>query len=565
MEQVRRFAPRLVAVADDEAARAFRAALPEFTGELLTANEGGLERVATAAEADLLVSGLVGALGLMPTLAGIAAGKHVALANKEVLVVAGELVTRAAREAGVSLLPLDSEHNAIFQALRGHRADEVKRLILTASGGPFRTHSPSELRSVTREQALQHPTWKMGNKITIDSATLMNKGLEVIEAHWLFHLPPERIDVVIHPQSIVHSMVEYVDGSVLAQLGISDMTIPISYILGYPDRLPLDHLPALDLPRAATLSFEEPDHERFPCLGLAYRALHAGGSAPAVLNGANEAAVAAFLRGEIEFLDIPRTLTAVLDVIPSRRRRISIPCSAATAGPRRGTPPGGRRRSCGGGWRGYRLTAVNLLRRVRAGSETHVNRFGAREWSEAGQTPRLMAGRATSAAEVGSASLRTATSGAEVGSPSLRMATSGVEIGSPSLRMATSDAEVGSPSLGWQSPAWRLAPRAFGRQPPAWEGSGSPAFGRQPPPWRLASQAFGQQPPRRGGWPPQLLQWQPPTRHFPHARGPRPGFARACNSADVAGKIRRRSCSGTPANISLASFSEYGQSAARCG
>ncbi len=313
VEQVRRFAPRLVAVADDEAARAFRAALPDFTGELLTANEGGLERVATAAEADLLVSGLVGALGLMPTLAGIAAGKHVALANKEVLVVAGELVTRAAREAGVLLLPLDSEHNAIFQALRGHRADEVKRLLLTASGGPFRTHSRAQLRSVTREQALQHPTWKMGNKITIDSATLMNKGLEVIEAHWLFHLPPDRIDVVIHPQSIVHSMVEYVDGSVLAQLGISDMTIPISYILGYPDRLPLDHLPALDLPRAATLTFEEPDRDRFPCLGLAYRALRAGGSAPAVLNGANEVAVAAFLRGEIEFLDIPRTLTAVLD------------------------------------------------------------------------------------------------------------------------------------------------------------------------------------------------------------------------------------------------------------
>lgn len=313
VQQVRRFGPRVVAVADEEAARAFRTALPDFPGELRTAPEGGLERVATAADADLLVSGLVGALGLMPTLAGIAAGKNVALANKEVLVVAGELVTRAARDAGVLLLPLDSEHNAIFQALRGHRASEVKRLILTASGGPFRTHSRAQLRSVTREQALQHPTWKMGNKITIDSATLMNKGLEVIEAHWLFQLPPERIDVVIHPQSIVHSMVEYVDGSVLAQMGISDMTIPISYILAYPDRLPLDHLPALDLPRAATLTFEEPDLERFPCLGLAYRALRAGGTAPAVLNGANEEVVAAFLRGEIEFMEIPRTLAAVLD------------------------------------------------------------------------------------------------------------------------------------------------------------------------------------------------------------------------------------------------------------
>jgi len=313
VEQVRRFEPRVVAVADDEAARAFRSAVPDFSGELRTVAEGGLVQVATAADADLLVSGLVGALGLVPTLAGIAAGKHVALANKEVLVIAGELVTRAARDAGVLLLPLDSEHNAVFQALRGHRASEVKRLILTASGGPFRTHSRAQLRSVTREQALQHPTWKMGNKITIDSATLMNKGLEVIEAHWLFQLPPERIDVVIHPQSIVHSMVEYVDGSVLAQMGISDMTIPISYILAYPDRLPLDHLPALDLPRAATLTFEEPDLERFPCLALAYRALRAGGTAPAVLNGANEVVVAAFLRGEIEFLEIPRTLVTVLD------------------------------------------------------------------------------------------------------------------------------------------------------------------------------------------------------------------------------------------------------------
>jgi 1-deoxy-D-xylulose-5-phosphate reductoisomerase len=312
VEQVRQFEPRIVAVADDDGARALRAALPGFRGALLVGPDG-LDRVATAPGAELLVSALVGALGLGPTLAGIAAGKDVALANKEVLVVAGEPVTRAAREAGVRLFPLDSEHNAIFQALRGHQFSEVKRLVLTASGGPFRTHSRAQLHAVTREQALQHPTWKMGNKITIDSATLMNKGLEVIEAHWLFGLPPEQIDVVIHPQSIVHSMVEYIDGSVIAQLGVSDMAIPISYILAYPDRLPLTHLPALDLPRAASLTFEAPDLDRFPCLALAYRALRAGGTAPAVVNAANEVLVDAFLHDAIAFLDIPRTLTAVLD------------------------------------------------------------------------------------------------------------------------------------------------------------------------------------------------------------------------------------------------------------
>jgi 1-deoxy-D-xylulose-5-phosphate reductoisomerase len=311
-DQVRRFEPRLVAVADEDGARALRAAVPQFRGQLHVGAEG-LTRVAMAAEAELLVSALVGALGLVPTLAGIQAGKSVALANKEVLVVAGELVTHAARQAGVRLFPTDSEHNAIFQALQGHRISDVKRLLLTASGGPFRERSRTDLTRVTREQALQHPTWKMGNKITIDSATLMNKGLEVIEAHWLFGLPADRIEVVIHPQSIVHSLVEYVDGSLLAQLGVSDMAIPISHVLAYPDRLPLDHLPPLDLPRLGSLTFERPDHERFPCLALAYRVLHQGGTAPAVLNAANEVAVEAFLAGAIPFLDIPRTLNAVLE------------------------------------------------------------------------------------------------------------------------------------------------------------------------------------------------------------------------------------------------------------
>ena len=316
-EQVRRFRPALVAVGDHTAATALRRLVPEFHGEIVS-DSAGIECVATLPQAELVVSALVGALGLLPTLRAIEAGKDVALANKEVLVVAGELVTRAARAAGVNLFPLDSEHNAIFQALRGHRRDEVRRIILTASGGPFLHRPLSELHNVTREDALRHPTWKMGNKITIDSATLMNKGLEVIEAHWLFGLPPEQIAVVIHPQSIVHSMVEYIDGSILAQMGIPDMSIPISYILAYPDRLPLDHLPSLNLPQAATLQFAEPDLSKFRCLSLAYRALQAGGTVPAVLNAANEVVVAAFLDGGIRFVDIPAILNDVLDAhVPS--------------------------------------------------------------------------------------------------------------------------------------------------------------------------------------------------------------------------------------------------------
>ncbi len=311
-EQVQHFGPAAVAVGDHAAAGELQRLLPGYRGEI-TYGPDGLERVATVPQAELVVSALVGALGLVPTLRAIESGKHVALANKEVLVVAGELVTRAARAAGVDLFPLDSEHNAIFQVLRGHRRDEVRRIILTASGGPFLLRQLSELRTVTREDALRHPTWKMGHKITIDSATLMNKGLEVIEAHWLFGLAPEQIDVVIHPQSIVHSMVEYIDGSVLAQMGIPDMSIPISYILAYPERLPMHHLPALDLPKVGTLQFAQPDVSKFRCLGLAYRALRAGGTAPAVLNAANEIVVAAFLAGTIRFVDISRILSDVLD------------------------------------------------------------------------------------------------------------------------------------------------------------------------------------------------------------------------------------------------------------
>jgi 1-deoxy-D-xylulose-5-phosphate reductoisomerase len=311
-EQVRRFQPRLAATADEASARELGAAVPEFSGEIVYGPEG-LNRVATALEAQLVVSALVGALGLEPTLAAIDAGKDVALANKEVLVVAGELVQAAARRSGVRLFPLDSEHNAIYQAMHGHRRGDVRRIILTASGGPFFGRTLEQLRGVTVQQALQHPTWKMGNKITIDSSTLMNKGLEVIEAHWLFDLPPEQIDVVIHPQSIVHSLVEYVDGSVLAQLGIPDMSIPISYILAYPERLQLAHLPSLDLVQAGRLDFAAPDRECFPCLGLAYQVLGERGTSPAVLNAANEVLVDAFLRGAISYLDIPRIAAAVLD------------------------------------------------------------------------------------------------------------------------------------------------------------------------------------------------------------------------------------------------------------
>jgi 1-deoxy-D-xylulose-5-phosphate reductoisomerase len=311
-EQVRRHQPELVSVADDACAAELRARLPGYTGRIVAGHDGPLA-VATHAGADIVVSALVGALGLEPTLAAIHAGKDVALANKEVLVVAGELVTRAARERGVRLLPVDSEHNAIFQALHGHDRAEVRRLILTASGGPFLRHTAAELAHVTRADALKHPTWKMGPKITIDSATLMNKGLEVIEAHWLFDIEPERIDIVIHPQSIIHSMVEYIDGSVLSQMAVPDMTIPIGYALAYPQRLPLTYLRTLDLPTAGELTFIAPDRGRFPCLDLAYRALRAGGTMPAVLNAANEIAVERFLAEEIGYRDIPAVVAAVMD------------------------------------------------------------------------------------------------------------------------------------------------------------------------------------------------------------------------------------------------------------
>jgi 1-deoxy-D-xylulose-5-phosphate reductoisomerase len=303
IEQIKSFQPLLVSLSQEEDAKKLRHELPDFKGDIVWGADG-LLATATHEDADMVMAALVGAIGLPPTLAAIRAGKDVALANKEALVVSGELMTREAAQHDGRLLPVDSEHNAIFQALHGHKQERVKRIILTASGGPF-LHRPAEdFQTIRIEEALQHPTWKMGNKITIDSATLMNKGLEVIEARWLFNLPPEQVSVIVHPQSIVHSLVEYVDGSVLAQLGIPDMRVPISYILAYPDRLPLTHLPQLNLAEAARLEFVEPDYDKFPCLGLAYTALERGGTCPAALNAANEVSVASFLSGRIAFTDI---------------------------------------------------------------------------------------------------------------------------------------------------------------------------------------------------------------------------------------------------------------------
>ncbi|HKQ53615.1 MAG TPA: 1-deoxy-D-xylulose-5-phosphate reductoisomerase, partial [Pyrinomonadaceae bacterium] len=263
-------------------------------------------------EADCVVSATVGAVGFVPTSRALDAGKRVALANKETLVMAGELMTRAARESGAELLPVDSEHNALHQCLRGEKRAEVRRLILTASGGPFRTKSAGEMAAATVAEAMRHPTWQMGAKITIDSATLMNKGLEVIEARWLFGFGPEEINILVHPESVVHSMIELVDGSVIAQMGVTDMRHAIQYALTYPARHPCG-LPRLDLTQLSALHFEEPDTERFPCVELAYRALREGGTMAAAMNAANEEAVRAFLEERISLTDIPRVIEEVMD------------------------------------------------------------------------------------------------------------------------------------------------------------------------------------------------------------------------------------------------------------
>jgi 1-deoxy-D-xylulose-5-phosphate reductoisomerase len=310
-EQVRRFEPELVSVATPELARQLAVRVRPRRPTILSGTEGALA-VATHPQAQLVMSALVGALGLRPTLAAIRSGKDIAFANKEVLVMAGELMTRAVRQYGVRLLPVDSEHNAIFQCMQGRPGNTLRRIILTASGGPFRQWPAERFAWITVKDALKHPTWRMGSKITIDSATLMNKGLEVIEAHWLFDLDPERISVVIHPQSIIHSMVELVDGSVIAEMAVADMAIPVAFALAYPERLEMAHLKSLSLVDHVNLVFEEPDLTRFPCLRLGYEALRAGGTMAACMNAANEELVASFLAGQTRFIDIPRHLETVM-------------------------------------------------------------------------------------------------------------------------------------------------------------------------------------------------------------------------------------------------------------
>ncbi|MFO7695420.1 MAG: 1-deoxy-D-xylulose-5-phosphate reductoisomerase [Vicinamibacterales bacterium] len=310
--QIAQTRPRVAAMATPHALDLVRARLSGAPQPRLVAGAEGLLAVATHPDVDILLCASSGTAALEAVLAAIDAGKTIALANKEVLVMAGAIVTAAAARKGVAILPVDSEHNAIHQCLHGRSHGEISRLILTASGGPFRSHSAAELRKVGPEDALRHPTWRMGRKITIDSATLMNKGLEVIEARWLFGVGPGQIDVVIHPQSVVHSMVELRDGSVIAQLGPTDMRLPIQYAFSYPERWG-SGIPPLDLTRCGQLDFAAPDHRRFPCLGLAYRALGGDASLPVVLNAANEVAVAAFLGGQLSFLSIAEVIECTMD------------------------------------------------------------------------------------------------------------------------------------------------------------------------------------------------------------------------------------------------------------
>ncbi len=301
-QQIEEFHPKLVSVRNEQAAKELRGLLGSHRPEIMYGSEGA-GAVASMAGAEMVVSAIVGAAGLMPTMRAIESGKDVALANKETMVVAGELISKLAKDKGVNILPVDSEHAAIHQSLVGHRREDVVAIHLTASGGPFLRASRSQMARATPEEAIKHPRWNMGAKITIDSATMMNKGLEVIEAHWLFSASPDQIRVVIHPQSIVHSMVEYRDGCVVAQLGVPDMRAPIAYAISWPERVE-SGVKTLDLAKIKSLTFEAPDYDRFPCLSLAYDALRTGGSMPAVLNAANEIAVAAFLDNNLGFTEI---------------------------------------------------------------------------------------------------------------------------------------------------------------------------------------------------------------------------------------------------------------------
>lgn len=313
-EQARRFRPRLAVIADESLLPELRERLAD-TGIECAGGREAVDEAATGEDVDLVVAALVGYSGLLPTINAIRAGKTIALANKETLVVGGSVIRPLAKEHGVDIIPVDSEHSAIFQALRGERVSEARKIYLTASGGPFRNFTSEQMATVTPEMALRHPNWSMGAKVTIDSASMMNKGFEMIEAHWLFDCPPDKIEILVHPQSIVHSMVEFVDGSIKAQLGPTDMHLPIAYALGYPERLSEPDY-ALPLDRLAQLTFETPDYDRFPLLRYAFEAIGAGGNAPCVLNAANEVAVAAFLRGELSFPGMGRLAREALDSTP---------------------------------------------------------------------------------------------------------------------------------------------------------------------------------------------------------------------------------------------------------
>lgn len=312
IDQIIEFKPAIVAVIDEKAAEELRKRLHRFTPlPKIYKGTSGLIEFARNPVSNFLVSALVGAAGLLPTLAGIEAGKNIALANKEILVMAGNFIMESARKRGIYILPLDSEHSAIFQCLKGESIENVRRLILTASGGPFYKYKKSRLEKVTVKETLSHPTWQMGKKITVDSATLMNKGLEAIEASHLFGIDINRIDVLIHPQATVHSLVEFIDGSILAQLGITDMRIPIQFALTYPQRH-LNRLQGLKLEKVARLTFQKPNLKNFPCLGMGIKAGKIGGTMPAVLNAADEIAVEAFLEGKIKFNDIPKIIESVM-------------------------------------------------------------------------------------------------------------------------------------------------------------------------------------------------------------------------------------------------------------
>jgi len=309
-QQVREFRPKMAVVFDESKYAELKSRVGGLTE--VAAGIEGLIAAATIAEADTVVSSIVGIAGLIPTYHAVINNKNIALANKETLVAGGRLIMSKAKEHNISILPVDSEHSAIFQSIGSNKKSQISKLILTASGGPFRTKTKEELQHVSLADALNHPNWKMGKKITVDSATLMNKGLEVIEARWLFDVPVEEIEVCVHPQSIIHSMVEFIDGSVIAQLGMPDMKLPIQYALTYPDRMAMSG-EKLDLTKIGTLTFEKPDMEKFPCLRMAYDALKLGDSACIAVNGANEVAVDLFLNGKIGFTDIHRLIAAVLE------------------------------------------------------------------------------------------------------------------------------------------------------------------------------------------------------------------------------------------------------------